>query len=137
MPPSVLSLCRFTPNSHLYKDNPSFFATRSTVILYADLFFIPFRVFSLLMEAPTGILLDFSDPPSVPETALFSFNPLIHLYFTLPFLLVPYQIYRWIAGRFKQETNDKSFARRWSDVMLGLSYETILFVFGKYWPAYR
>ncbi|KAI9499546.1 hypothetical protein BDB00DRAFT_924234 [Zychaea mexicana] len=80
--------------------------------------------------------LEFSDPNSVRETALFSFNPLIYLYFMLSFLIVPYPIYQVIAKRYGWETNNKTMARHWSDLMLGFSYGTILFVFGNYTRAY-
>ncbi|KAI8148911.1 hypothetical protein BJV82DRAFT_590044 [Fennellomyces sp. T-0311] len=80
--------------------------------------------------------LEFSDPSAVRETALFSFNPLVWLYFMLSFLIVPYPIYQIVAKRYNWETNNKTLARHWSDVMLGLSYGTILFVFGNYTRAY-
>lgn len=82
-------------------------------------------------------VLAFSDPAQVPETALFSFNPLVWLYFMLSFLIVPYPIYQIVAKRYNWETNEKSLARHWSDAMLGFSYGTILFVFGNYTHAYR
>jgi hypothetical protein len=82
-------------------------------------------------------VLDFSNPSLVPETALFSFHPLVYLYFILAFYLVPYPIYRLIAKKLNWETNQKSIARHWSDTMLGLSYGLILFIFGNYTRAFR
>ncbi|CAO3652122.1 unnamed protein product [Cunninghamella blakesleeana] len=76
--------------------------------------------------------LGFSDPNSVPETALFSFNPLVYLYFMLSFFFVPYVLYRYIAQKYNWEINTKTMARHWSDTMLGCSYGVILFVFGNY-----
>ncbi|KAI9275611.1 hypothetical protein BDA99DRAFT_555392 [Phascolomyces articulosus] len=81
-------------------------------------------------------VLEFSDPDSVRETALFSFNPLVYLYFMLSFLLVPYPIYQIVAKRYNWETNNKTMARHYSDLLLGLSYGTILFVFGNYTRAF-
>ncbi|KAI7871644.1 hypothetical protein BDF14DRAFT_1084148 [Spinellus fusiger] len=84
----------------------------------------------------SGTVLGFTNPVVASETALFSFNPLVYLYFMLSFLLVPYPLYRWVAARYKWETNTKSSARHWSDLMLGISYGTLLFVFGNYSKAY-
>lgn len=81
--------------------------------------------------------LEFSDPSAVRETALFSFNPLVYLYFMLSFLIVPYPLYWCIAKRLNWETNEKSMARHWSDMFHGFSYGTLLFVFGNYTHAYR
>lgn len=81
--------------------------------------------------------LEFSDPSAVRETALFSFNPLVYLYFMLSFLIVPYPLYWCIARRLNWETNEKSMARHWSDMFHGFSYGTLLFVFGNYTHAYR
>ncbi|KAI7856961.1 hypothetical protein BDC45DRAFT_502726 [Circinella umbellata] len=81
-------------------------------------------------------VLDFSDPYNVKETALFSFNPLVYLYFMLSFLLVPYPIYQFVAKRYNWETNNKTMARHYSDLLLGLSYGTLLFVFGNYTRAF-
>ena len=81
-------------------------------------------------------VLEFSDPYHVQETALFSFNPLVYLYFMLSFLLVPYPIYQIVAKRYNWETNNKTMARHYSDLLLGLSYGTILFVFGNYTRAF-
>lgn len=91
--------------------------------------------YTAVVEEPN--VLDFSNPSLVPETALFSFHPLVYLYFTLAFYLVPYPIYRLIAKKLNWETNQKSIARHWSDTMLGLSYGLILFIFGNYTRAFR
>ncbi|KAI8075035.1 hypothetical protein BC940DRAFT_3298 [Gongronella butleri] len=80
----------------------------------------------------SGTVVDFSDPPNVPETALFSFNPLVYLYFMLAFFFVPYPLYRYVAHRLNWELNTKTPARHWSDTMYGCSYGVILFVFGNY-----
>ncbi|KAI8344313.1 hypothetical protein BC941DRAFT_464541 [Chlamydoabsidia padenii] len=80
----------------------------------------------------SGTVVGFSDPPNVPETALFSFNPLVYLYFMLSFFFVPYPLYRFIAHRNNWELNTKTWARHWSDTMFGCSYGVILFVFGNY-----
>jgi hypothetical protein len=88
-------------------------------------------------SAPSSNVLYFSDPPSVPDTSLFSFHPLVFLYFILSFLIVPYPLYRIIATKYRWEINDKSIARHWSDIMLGFSYGLILFIFGNYSKAYR
>ncbi|KAI9018053.1 hypothetical protein CLU79DRAFT_761475 [Phycomyces nitens] len=87
-------------------------------------------------SAGSGTVLGFTNPLTVSETSLFSFNPLVYLYFMLSFLLVPYPIYRLIAAHYKWETNYKSTARHWSDLINGLSYGTLLFVFGNYSKAY-
>ncbi|KAF7721746.1 hypothetical protein EC973_004163 [Apophysomyces ossiformis] len=84
----------------------------------------------------SGTVLGFTNPVTDSETALFAFNPLVYLYFMLSFLLVPYPIYWYVAHRLNWETNPKTFARHWSDIMLGFSYGTILFVFGNYTKAY-
>ncbi|OAD71238.1 hypothetical protein PHYBLDRAFT_170616 [Phycomyces blakesleeanus NRRL 1555(-)] len=84
----------------------------------------------------SGTVLGFTDPVTASETSLFSFNPLVYLYFMLSFLLVPYPIYRLIAARYRWETNYKSMARHWSDLINGLSYGTLLFVFGNYSKAF-
>lgn len=89
------------------------------------------------VPGPLEPTLELSDPAAVRETALFSFNPLVYLYFMLSFLIVPYPIYQWIARKYNWETNEKSLARHWSDIMLGFSYGTILFIFGNYTRAYR
>ncbi|CAO3593914.1 unnamed protein product [Absidia cylindrospora] len=80
----------------------------------------------------SGTVLDFSDPPNVSETALFSFNPLVYLYFMLAFFFVPYPLYRYVAHHYNWELNTKTAARHWSDVFCGCSYGVILFVFGNY-----
>ncbi|KAI8097134.1 uncharacterized protein BX664DRAFT_325634 [Halteromyces radiatus] len=80
----------------------------------------------------SGTVLGFSDPPYVSETALFSYNPLVYLYFMLAFFFVPYPLYRYVAHRYNWELNTKTGARHWSDCMLGCSYGVILFVFGNY-----
>jgi hypothetical protein len=82
-------------------------------------------------------VLDLSEPSSVSESALFSFHPLVFLYFMLSFYLVPYPLYRFIAKKYQWETNPKTMARHWSDTMLGFSYGVILFIFGNYSRAYR
>ncbi|KAG0166878.1 hypothetical protein DFQ28_006815 [Apophysomyces sp. BC1034] len=84
----------------------------------------------------SGTVLGFTNPVTDNETGLFSFNPLVYLYFMLSFLIVPYPIYWHVAHRFNWETNHKTFARHWSDLMLGLAYGTILFVFGNYSKSY-
>lgn len=88
------------------------------------------------VPAPLEPVLGFSDPNAVPETALFSFNPLVWLYFMLSFLIVPYPVYWFVAKRYGWETNEKSLARHWSDILNGFSYGTLLFVFGNYTHAY-
>lgn len=82
-------------------------------------------------------VLAFSNPSLVPETALFSFHPLVFLYFMLSFYLVPYPLYRFIAKRYNWETNHKTMARHWSDTMLAFSYGVILFIFGNYTRTFR
>lgn len=84
----------------------------------------------------SGTVVGFSDPPNVPETALFSFNPLVYLYFMLSFFFVPYPLYRYVAHRYNWELNVKTGARHWSDIMFGCSYGVILFVFGNYSHCY-
>ncbi|KAI9313918.1 hypothetical protein BX666DRAFT_561048 [Dichotomocladium elegans] len=81
-------------------------------------------------------VLEFSDPALVRESALFSFNPLVYLYFMISFLIVPYPLYWCVARKYKWELADKSLARHWSDMILGFSYGTILFVFGNYTHAF-
>ncbi|KAI8331555.1 hypothetical protein BC941DRAFT_438697 [Chlamydoabsidia padenii] len=80
----------------------------------------------------TGKVLGFSDPANVSNTALFSYHPLIHLYFLLVFFFIPYPLYRFAAHRFGWELYSKSWARHWTDGMLCCSYGLILFVFGNY-----
>ncbi|ORX55212.1 hypothetical protein DM01DRAFT_1335506 [Hesseltinella vesiculosa] len=80
----------------------------------------------------SGTVVGFSDPPNIPETALFSFNPLVFLYFMLAFYFVPYPLYRYVAHKLDWELNTKTPARHWSDTMFGCSYGVILFVFGNY-----
>lgn len=87
-------------------------------------------------SAPASNVLYFSDPPQVPETSLFSFHPLVFVYFMLSFFIVPYPLYRMIATKYHWEINPKSIARHWSDTMLGFSYGLILFIFGNYSKAY-
>lgn len=99
---------------------------------FLSLFFI--LIFFSMADANP---LQFSDPKSVPETALFSFHPLFYLYFILSFLLVPYLLYRWIASKYKWELNSKSVGRHCSDLLLGMSYGLILFTFGNYTHTYR
>ncbi|KAI7897749.1 uncharacterized protein BX663DRAFT_527416 [Cokeromyces recurvatus] len=77
-------------------------------------------------------ILGFSNPAYIPATSLFSFHPIIFTYFILATFLVPYPMYRFIAKRYKWETNHKTVARHWSDTMLAFSYGVILFVFGNY-----
>ncbi|KAK4511259.1 uncharacterized protein ATC70_012474 [Mucor velutinosus] len=81
-------------------------------------------------------VMGFSDPSLVPETALFSFHPLMYLYFTLSFYIVPYPVYRYVAKKYKWEVNQKTIARHWSDTMLGFSYGLIVFIFGNYSKAF-
>ncbi|KAI8645281.1 hypothetical protein BD408DRAFT_429814 [Parasitella parasitica] len=81
-------------------------------------------------------VMGFSNPSLVPETALFSFHPLVFLYFMLSFFIVPYPIYRFVAKKYSWEVNQKTVARHWSDAMLGFSYGLIVFVFGNYSKAY-
>lgn len=76
-------------------------------------------------------------PVWISETAVYSFDGLTYLYFILAFLLVPYPVYRIVANKFKWEVNQKTLARHWSDLMLGLSYGCIVFVFGNYSKAFR
>jgi hypothetical protein len=73
----------------------------------------------------------------ISETAVYSFDALTYLYFVLAFLLFPYAVYRVVACKFNWEVNTKTLARHWSDVMLGLSYGCIVFVFGNYAKAFR
>lgn len=73
----------------------------------------------------------------ISETAVYSFDALTYLYFLLAFLLFPYPVYRIVAAKLKWEVNTKTLARHWSDVMLGLSYGCIVFVFGNYSKAFR
>ncbi|ORZ05804.1 hypothetical protein BCR42DRAFT_473864, partial [Absidia repens] len=81
----------------------------------------------------SGTVLGLSDPPHVAETALFSFNPLVYLYFLLAFFIVPYPLYRFIASQLQWELNTKTVARHWNDCMLGCCcYGLNLFVFGNY-----
>ncbi|CAO3651413.1 unnamed protein product [Cunninghamella echinulata] len=80
----------------------------------------------------SGTPLEFSNPTTVSETALFSYNPLVYLYFMLSFFFVPYPLYRYIAFKYNWEINPKTMARHWSDTMLGCSYGVILFIFGNY-----
>lgn len=75
-------------------------------------------------------------PVWISETAVYSFDGLTYLYFILAFLLVPYPVYRIVANKFKWEVNQKTLARHWSDLMLGLSYGCIVFVFGNYSKAF-
>ncbi|KAJ2963506.1 hypothetical protein NQZ79_g1499 [Umbelopsis isabellina] len=75
-------------------------------------------------------------PIWISETAVYSFDALTYLYFILAFLLVPYPVYRIVANAFKWEVNQKTLARHWSDLMLGLSYGCIVFVFGNYSKAF-
>lgn len=85
----------------------------------------------------TGLnVMDFSNPSLVPETALFSFHPLVFLYFILSFYIVPYPIYRFVAKKYNWEVNQKTIARHWSDTMLGFSYGLIVFIFGNYSKAF-
>ncbi|KAH8556142.1 hypothetical protein BGW37DRAFT_1921 [Umbelopsis sp. PMI_123] len=72
----------------------------------------------------------------ISETAVYSFDALTYLYFILAFLLFPYPAYRVIAHKFNWEVNTKTLARHWSDIMLGLSYGCIVFVFGNYAKAF-
>lgn len=81
-------------------------------------------------------VMNFSNPSLVPETALFSFHPLVFLYFILSFYIVPYPIYRYVAKKYNWEVNQKTIARHWSDTMLGFSYGLIVFIFGNYSKAY-
>lgn len=81
--------------------------------------------------------LDFSDPASVPESALASFHPLVFLYFMLSFFIVPYPLYQFVAKKYNWETNPRTVARHWSDTMHGFSYGVILFIFGNYTRAFR
>lgn len=81
-------------------------------------------------------VLDLSNPSTVSEAALFSFHPLVYLYFMLSFYIVPYPLYRFIAKKYNWETNPKTIARHWSDTMLAFSYGVILFIFGNYTRAY-
>ncbi|OBZ89038.1 hypothetical protein A0J61_02903 [Choanephora cucurbitarum] len=87
-------------------------------------------------SAPRHNVLGFSNPSSTSEAALFSFHPLVFLYFMLTFFLVPYPIYRLIAKRWNWEVNQKSVARHWRDTMLAFSYGLILFIFGNYSRTY-
>ncbi|KAI7886362.1 uncharacterized protein EV154DRAFT_17327 [Mucor mucedo] len=91
-------------------------------------------LYTTRVEGPNPLAL--SDPASVPESALFSFHPLVFLYFMLSFYMVPYPMYRWIAKRYGWETKIKTMARHWSDTMLAFSYGVILFIFGNYTKAY-
>ncbi|CAO3595281.1 unnamed protein product [Absidia cylindrospora] len=85
----------------------------------------------------SGTVLGLSDPPHVAETALFSFNPLVYLYFLLSFFIVPYPLYRFVASRLHWELNTKTVARHWNDCMLGCCcYGLNLFVFGNYSHAF-
>ncbi|CEP19185.1 hypothetical protein [Parasitella parasitica] len=81
-------------------------------------------------------VMGFSNPLLVPETALFSFHPIVFVYFMLSFFIVPYPIYRYIASKYNWEVNQKTIARHWSDTMLGFSYGLIVFIFGNYSIAY-
>jgi hypothetical protein len=89
------------------------------------------------MDAPAEPVLSIPRPPLVSESALYSFNPLVFLYFILAFYLVPYPIYRYVAKRYNWEVNNKTIARHWSDTMLGFSYGVILFIFGNYAHSMR
>jgi hypothetical protein len=89
------------------------------------------------MDAPAEPVLSVPRPPLVSESALYSFNPLVFLYFILAFYLVPYPIYRYVAKRYNWEVNNKTIARHWSDTMLGFSYGVILFIFGNYTHSMR
>ncbi|KAI8335643.1 hypothetical protein EDC96DRAFT_524633 [Choanephora cucurbitarum] len=53
------------------------------------------------------------------------------LFFSV-FYLIPYPIYRYLAHYFGWETNPKSVARHWSDLLDGFSYGLIVFTFGNY-----
>lgn len=66
------------------------------------------------------------------KTALYSFDPYIFGVFILVTYIIPYPIYRYIAHKFSWETNPKTMSRHWSDLLNGLSYGLILFVFGNY-----
>ncbi|KAI8641079.1 hypothetical protein BD408DRAFT_403691 [Parasitella parasitica] len=65
-------------------------------------------------------------------TALYSFDPYLFGLFLLAFYIIPYPIYRFIAHRFKWETNPKTMSRHWSDLFDGISYGLLLFIFGNY-----
>lgn len=66
------------------------------------------------------------------KTALYSFDPYLFSVFILVTYIIPYPIYRYIAHKFSWETNPKTMLRHWSDLLNGLSYGLILFVFGNY-----
>lgn len=66
------------------------------------------------------------------NTLLYSFDLYYFALFMLAFYIIPYPIYRWIAHYYSWETNAKTMSRHWSDLVNGVSYGLILFIFGNY-----
>lgn len=66
------------------------------------------------------------------NTLLYSFDLYYFAFFMLAFYIIPYPIYRWIAHYYSWETNAKTMSRHWSDLVNGVSYGLILFIFGNY-----
>lgn len=122
-------------NSKLYFVFLSFFLSFSNLLHSRSRTHQKMNLYTASVDEPN--VLAFSNPSLVPETALFSFHPLVFLYFMLSFYLVPYPLYRFIAKRYNWETNHKTMARHWSDTMLAFSYGVILFIFGNYTRTFR
>lgn len=66
-----------------------------------------------------------------------SFDPLYYLYFMLATMIIPYPLYWNIAQSLKWETNPKTPARHWNDMIGALSYGCLVFTFGDYTRTLR
>ncbi|KAG9306871.1 hypothetical protein G9A89_002540 [Geosiphon pyriformis] len=74
-------------------------------------------------------------PPSLgsySEWNVSTFDPLIFIYFSIAFIIIPYPLYRFFAGVLSWERTLKTPAKHFGDVMALFRYGFIVFVLGGY-----